>query len=144
MVDSRRSQRYHAHPVISTTPARSSATPAIARFSWTQAGGLVELGSLGGVGGSAEAVNNSGQVVGQSTSGGDIHAFLWTQAGGMVHLGTLGGSGSSALDVNDSGQVVGFSNTSDGEVRPFSWTQAEGMVDLGLLGGPYVCERVRV
>jgi probable HAF family extracellular repeat protein len=106
-------------------------------FSWTQAGGIVDL-TLGGTNSEAQAVNNGGQVVGDGALAGDAanHAFSWTQAGGMLDLGTLGGSDSVAHAVNDSGQVVGASTTSGtSEQHAFSWTQAGGMVDLGSLGG---------
>ena len=54
---------------------------------------MIDLGTLGGASSGAEAVNDSGQVVGGSqTASGANHAFLWTQAGGMVDLGTLGGT----------------------------------------------------
>ena len=104
-------------------------------FSWTQAGGMVDLGTLGGTGSEAYAVSN-GQVVGlASTASDDPHAFSWTQAGGMVDLGTLGGSTSEALAVSN-GQVVGDATTaSDAFDHAFSWTQAGGMIDLGTLGG---------
>ena len=106
-------------------------------FSWTHAGGMVDLGTLvGGKESEATAVNASGQVVGWSyTSSGNIHAFSWTHAGGMVDLGTLGSGSSEATAVNASGQVVGWSYTSSGNVHAFSWTHAGGMVDLGTLGG---------
>ena len=92
---------------------------------------MVDLGTLSGADQSqASAVNNHGQVVGDS--GG--HAFSWTAAGGMVNLGTLGGF-YRAVAVNDKGQVVG--NRSSGArdiygIRPFSWTSAGGMIDLAV------------
>src|SRR5438046_8558798 len=56
---------------------------------------LMDLGTLGGNRGVARAVNNSGQVVGtSSTAGGKNRAFSWTAAGGMIDLGTLGGPSS--------------------------------------------------
>ena len=68
-------------------------------FSWTPAGGRVDLPTLGGHAHLANAVNNLGQVVGHSdvTIFGPRQAFLWTAAGGMVNLGaTLGATRSGA------------------------------------------------
>ena len=106
-------------------------------FAWTQAGGMVDLGALGGSS-FARAVNDNGRVAGYSyTSGDTYHAFAWTQAGGMVDLGTLGGTNSSPLAVNNNGMVVGESYTLGNTVHAFVWTQAGGMVDLGTLGGTF-------
>ena len=48
-------------------------------FSWTETGGMVDLGTLGGTSSFAYAVNARGQVVGGSTTAGDaeLHAALW-------------------------------------------------------------------
>ena len=95
------------------------------------------MGTLGGTFSQAIAVNDSGQVVGDSSTpagGMSFHAFSWTASRGMVDLGTLGGS-SSAHAVSDSGQVVGFFDLGGGAVHAFSWTASGGMVDLGTLGG---------
>src|SRR5205814_3456910 len=103
---------------------------------WAQAGGMVDVGTLGGcrsgVAPFGHAINASGQVVGTSSTAGDQtnHAFSWTEAGGMVDLGTLGGY-SAASAVNDNGQVVGESATADSPQHAFSWTEAGGMIDLG-------------
>jgi probable HAF family extracellular repeat protein len=113
-------------------------------FSWTQAGGRVGLGTLGGDSSWPTAVNIAGQVVGTSeTADGSTHALLWTRTGGMIDLGTLGGAQSEVgswdrpfhYAVNAAGQVVGTSETADGSFHGFSWTQTGGMVDLGTLGG---------
>jgi probable HAF family extracellular repeat protein len=80
--------------------------------------------------GSAKAINDNGQVVGNSN-----HAFSWTASGGMVDLGTLPGmTDSSAKAINDNGQVVGYSYTGSGG-HAFSWIAGAGMVDLGTLPG---------
>ena len=65
-------------------------------FSWTQAGGMVDLGTFYEAS-YALAVNQSGQVAGWAATNTtpSEDAFSWTQAGGMVNLGTLGGTVSS-------------------------------------------------
>ena len=66
----------------------------------------------------ATSINNSGEIVGFSTTLAGTHAF--TAAGGVVRdLGTLGGSGSWAYGVNDSGQVVGGSLDDQEQFVPF-------------------------
>ena len=125
-------------------------------FSWTLTGGLVNLGTLGGSYASATAVNNSGQVVGQSMLADNVagRAFLWTVPRGMIDLGSLpGGAGtpppdrgplnSGANAINDNGQVVGWTEAVvfdprvglTYEARAFLWTETTGMQDLGTLGG---------
>jgi len=101
-------------------------------------GNVTELGTLGGTYSKATAINNNGQVVGESRYSPDSsgeHAFLWSKGTGMIDLGTLGGTTSYARDINDSGQVVGGSNTADGEGYAFLWDSANGMRSLGTLGG---------
>src|SRR5438094_216228 len=57
--------------------SNATGDPALHAFSWTQAGGMVDLGTLGGTYSNGVAVNDSGQVVGESTTAGDaaVHAF---------------------------------------------------------------------
>jgi probable HAF family extracellular repeat protein len=97
-------------------------------------GKLVDLGTLGGRFSAAEAVNDQGQIVGNSTTAaGDEHAFLWQQ-GTMTDLGTLGGNRSEAVAINDSGQVIGTSTTASGSEHAFLWQQGT-IKDLGSLPG---------
>src|SRR5690242_14439380 len=71
---------------------------------------VVDLGTLGSDPDSISqpaAINNSGQVVGLSYFGGQIHAFR-TAANQPINpatddLGTLGGPPSSAFGINDAG-----------------------------------------
>ena len=105
-------------------------------WSATPAYVMSDLGTLGGDQSWASDINDSGQVVGYSTTAsGATHAFSWTKAGGMIDLGTLGGRDSYVVGVNRSGQIVGYSDTTSGDDHAFSWTQAGGMIDLGILAG---------
>ena len=85
-------------------------------FIWTAGTGMTDIGTLGGQIASANDVNDTGVVVGVSTTSLDLHqrAFVWTAGDGMTDLGTLGGDRSIANSVNNAGQVVGESTTSDG------------------------------
>jgi probable HAF family extracellular repeat protein len=99
-----------------------------------QDGLLTELGTLGGYATIPYAINNMGQVVGQSwTSGGQNHAFIW-ENGDMTDLGTFGGRDSRALDINELGQAVGGSERTGGRERAVLWADGRS-IDLGDLGG---------
>lgn len=111
-------------------------------FLWTQAGGMVDLGTLStmtGGGSIGKAINENGQVAGDfDVAVESIHAFVWSSATGSLDLGTLGGPESFAVDINDAGQVVGNSTPTNAPERfqhAFVWTRQSGMLDLGTLGG---------
>lgn len=91
---------------------------------------IIDLGTLGGTYSAAAAINNNGEVVGDSyTSEGISHAFLYTN-GAMTDLGTLGGSQSGATDINDSGEIVGGSEVASSTLfHPFLY-QSGIMVDI--------------
>jgi probable HAF family extracellular repeat protein len=97
-------------------------------FVW-QKGKMRDLGTLGGEEGAftttVEAINDRGQIVGDSTiEGTSIHtsslsrAFLWAN-GKMRDLGTLGGPQSQARAINNRGHVIGWAETS--AKRPDGW-----------------------
>ena len=94
-----------------------------------------DLGTLGGTRSDAVEINERGQVVGGSlTGGGKWHAFLW-QRGRMTDLGALpGGTESSVGVLNERGQVVGSSATR-GKAWPHAFLWESGtLIDLGTLG----------
>ena len=116
-------------------------------FVWTEAGGMKDLGTLGGPHSYAEGVSGDGKVVVGYSHTPDRrpnHGFVWTEAGGMRSLGTLGGSFSEAFAVSADGQrVVGSSTTAGNqEQHAFLWTPTGGMRDLGTLGGRALGENI--
>jgi probable HAF family extracellular repeat protein len=102
---------------------------------------MTDLGTLGGTGGRASnsfALNELGQVVGQSYTAGNVerHAFLYDN-GILTDLGTLGGTNSYPQAINDGGQIVGSSSIA-GDVgsRAVLWENGM-MTELSTLGGTY-------
>jgi probable HAF family extracellular repeat protein len=94
----------------------NTATGSTHAFLWTAAGGMIDLGTLGGTDSITTGLNDSGEVVGQSlTARQETHAFAWTAAAGMIDLGTLGGATSVAFAVNSRGQIAGYSSISADE-----------------------------
>lgn len=102
-----------------------------------QGGNAIDIGTLGGASTQPTAINNLGQIVGQSALTMDItgaaHAFLYQSGSAMMDLGTLGGKSSMATGINDVGQVTGWSNTGSGVQHAFLY-QNGAMTDLGVLG----------
>jgi probable HAF family extracellular repeat protein len=80
-------------------------------------GVVTDLGNLGtdaSASSSANAINERGQIAGNSNN----HAFLY-ENGAMRDLGTLGGSASIAKGIDDRGDVVGMSGDAHGAPTPF-------------------------
>ena len=81
--------------------------PLYRAFLWRN-GEMMPLATLGGKNSAAHAINDCGQIVGESDiENGDTHACLW-QDGTPTDLGTLGGD-SRAFAINDRGEIVGVS-----------------------------------
>ena len=118
----------------SATPLDAPGAPSTAALASRP---IADLGVLGGTASEATGVNESGVVVGvTTTAAGEAHAFRWTRTETMVDLGVLGrvnGTGfSSATAINDAGEVVGTSTTTNA-LHAFRWAAGEGMRDLGVL-----------
>jgi probable HAF family extracellular repeat protein len=109
----------------------------------------VDLGTLGGPSAWATAINDNGQIIGQSftavANGVPRHAagwfftrpqagFIW-ENGKMTDLGNLGGTWALPIRINNQGQVIGYMTTpGDSSVHPFFWEQGV-LKDLGTFGG---------
>lgn len=110
-------------------------------FVWTESAGMVELPLLAGhVWGKAHAINDSGQIVGESVGylgdgSAEWRAVLW-EGGSVVDLGTLAGAEpymNRANDINASGWIVGRSSNA-----AVLWHPTEGIVELPMpAGGGY-------
>jgi probable HAF family extracellular repeat protein len=128
-------------------PNPSTGIPTQDPFLWEN-GRMIDLGSLGGVAGGPSALNNLGQVVGQSSDAADpaacfagndpenCHPFLWDH-GTLVdlNLDTIGGNPLTANAINDAGEIVGGAVFSVN--RPFdAYLWKNGVAtDLGTLPG---------
>ncbi|MFB8793889.1 MAG: hypothetical protein U7126_06590 [Microcoleus sp.] len=85
---------------------------------------LTNLGTFGAEGAIARDINDSGQIIGQTSSGTGATAtsspFLF-QNGQKTNLGSLGGATGSTTGINQFGQVVGVSQNGVGQNRAFVW-----------------------
>jgi probable HAF family extracellular repeat protein len=115
--------------------------PNVQSVLWNGPGNLIYLPTFGGSNVRATAINDSGEVVGGSTTStslsAPVHAFLWSQGQPMKDLGTLSGIPSSyATAINTSGVVVGYAFTGSGFEggRAFIYEHGQ-MTDLNSIPG---------
>jgi probable HAF family extracellular repeat protein len=102
-------------------------------------GKMLELGTIGGVPGTSDAVkiNNRGTVCGSAEAPNAYHGFLYRD-GKMTELGDLGAPGqygvSICSDISETGMAVGLSNDSNGYSYAVLWTNPlehpGGLIDL--------------
>lgn len=93
---------------------------------------IIDLGTLGGSGSAASAINNNGQVVGHAfNSSQHYHPALFTDP--ITDLGTLGGSDGLALGISPNGKITGAAAMGNNLNHAFIWDGS--MHDLGSLGG---------
>ena len=130
--------------IVSGLVAAVAALPLAAAPTYT----ATRLGTLGGNGSGANAINASGEVTGFSyvtkwtppnpDPHTEWHAFVYS-GGVMRDLGTFGGTLSSGNAINASGQVAGFAALNNlpyplFALHPFLYSNGV-LTDLGTLGG---------
>jgi probable HAF family extracellular repeat protein len=104
-------------------------------FFW-EAGRMIDLETLGGHCTFVYALNNRGQVVGQSTLPEDetSHPFLW-EGGRMTDLHALGGNYGYASWINDNGEIVGAATNKDDLALIATLWEGDKTTNLGTLKG---------
>jgi probable HAF family extracellular repeat protein len=108
-------------------------------FMWEK-GIMRDIGTLGGSCTFTYALNNRGQIVGQSSLAGDAesHPYIWDPERGLTDLfsrGGLGGSYGYAQWINDAGTVVGTAAThGNAALLAVQWTD-DAVENLGALAG---------
>ena len=84
----------------------------------------------------ANAIDSNGDVVGNTTVGGNTSAFYLPSGGTGTVLPYLNATSpmADAAGVSNSGAVAGYSTASDGNAHAFVWSASGGMIDLGTSG----------
>jgi len=121
--------------VVGVSSGLASNSGGVVRAVIWQSGVIRDVGTLGGLHSTANAINFVHQVVGWAEIA-DQSTVAFVFDNGVMHdLGMLPGgvavpgSGSQAASVNDGGQVVGLSLNSNGESRAVIWQNGQ-IIDL--------------
>lgn len=115
-------------------------------FIWEKGKGMTDLGGFGGTCTLAAALNNRGQIVGESYRTGDQSApgFLWEN--GSIHKleGSFGGDFSGAFAINEQGEAVGFGYLAGNMTYHAAlWKNVKSFADLGVIGSDNAVTRPR-
>lgn len=106
-------------------------------FIWEKGKGMTDLGGFGGTCTLATALNNRGQVVGESYRTGDQSApgFLWEKGSIQELEGSFGGDFSGAFAINEQGEAAGFATLPrNATFHAALWTSVKSIADLGVIG----------
>jgi probable HAF family extracellular repeat protein len=117
-----------------------NAEPVSHAYRWSAATGMVDLSKPGSGNSRASAINNKGQVVGQSAG----HGFFWSPQTGMLDIGTVSSdprAGSSADVINDAGMVAGSELDSPFNEIVIRWTRAGGIRHRHAAQRLHLCNR---
>ena len=128
-------QSYTIHSIPPPNLHCTDTPLALHAFFWEE-GRMADLSTLGGSCAFVSALNENGQVVGQSTLAGDqeSHPFIW-ERGKMKDLGALGGTFGYASWLNGQGTAVGAA-TIEGDQVLLAYRWKDGaMTNLGTLAG---------
>ena len=121
--------------VVGVSSGLASSSGGVVRAVIWQSGVIHDIGTLGGLHSTANAINIGHQVVGWAEIADQSTAAFFFDNGVMQDLGMLPGgvgvpgSGSQAASVNDNGQVVGLSLDSNGASRAVIWENGQ-IIDL--------------
>ncbi len=99
-------------------------------FYWSEADGIISLGTFGGSRSFSFEIDNQGRVTGRYDTGTEaapvFHAFVWTKATGKVDLPSLGGPGSATGSINARGQTTGWAEDVTGIRHVVIWQLGPG------------------
>jgi uncharacterized membrane protein len=105
-------------------------------FIWEKDKGMRDLGSLGGTCTLAAAMNNRGQITGESSTAGDQSApgFLWEHGAIRQLGGSLGGDSAGGFAINEQSQIAGFATLSgDTTFHATLWKNPDSITDIGVI-----------
>jgi probable HAF family extracellular repeat protein len=108
-----------------------AASGGFAAFRWDEAGGLQFLGSLGLTHSFANAINDSGEVVGEalSATGNTSIPWIYTDGLGMQQIPAPVTQSSAATGINSLGNVVGTTEVTGPDLA-WLWTGGVAISDL--------------